>query len=100
MPDINSFFDSLDDEELRIAMALPSVQKIMEATRCDESHDLEHHWPFNIDRQEERLDCIFCGVTKRQVMAKVVGVSNKREARPIPKPGKPPGPGVKKPWEE
>lgn len=71
-----------------------STQRIAIALFCEESHDQEHHWPFSVDRQEELEGCIYCGVTKRQVQAKVVGVTGnqprRRRSGSVPDIGDPP----------
>lgn len=105
MDQLNAVINSLDEESFRQAMKDPVVKRIYEATECIDSHDLEHHWPFNVDRGEERPDCIYCGKTKRQVMAAVVGVRGNaprktRRSKPVPEPGKPPEFKDSGDWEE
>lgn len=89
----NQICDQMDDFELEKFVADPRIKKIMDATLCEESHNKEHHWPFNIDREEERLDCIYCGETKREVMAEVVNSGRRRTSGPMPKKGSFPRPG-------
>lgn len=83
---LDQILNQMSDEEGEAFLRDPRIHKIQEATFCESSHDLEHHWPFNIDTQMERPDCIYCDKTKRDVLAAVVN-SGRRRGGKVPSKG-------------
>lgn len=66
---------------------------------CSESHDGFHHFPLNIQTQIERNDCIECGMTKEQIMFRLLNkpeTLKKKRSGPPPPPGNFPKPGEPK----
>lgn len=98
-PELDQILSQMSEEEVESFLRDPRVLKILEATKCETSHDLEHHWPFNIDRQEEREGCIYCDKTKREVIIAVVNSRRqRRRAGKVPPKGSFPKPGEQTPF--
>lgn len=49
----------------------PAVMAFLKATSCEDSHDGEHHFPWHIQKEEESENCVCCGLTKRQITARL-----------------------------